>query len=141
MVIEDDLDDQDLLEEAFRTLDYPNPTIFFSNGYDALNYLHQCSAPPALIISDINMPKINGIEILKRINRTPELKKLDIPFVFLTTLSQKEAAASSNSVSGQPFFTKPTTMEGLRNVIRSIMEYRVQRGAPMSCEVTGARLR
>jgi CheY-like chemotaxis protein len=130
MVIEDDPDDQELLEETFRSLDYPNPVIFFSDGHEALNYLHQTDAPPAIIISDINMPKINGIEIRKRINRSPELRKLDIPFVFLTTLSQKGSVGDACSVSDHGFFTKPNSMEDLRNTIKTILEYWVQRHTP-----------
>ena len=121
MIIEDDMDDQELLQETFRSLDYPNPVIFFSNGNDALNYLRQTSAPPALIISDINMPKMNGFEIRKTINKSPDLGKLDIPFVFLTTQLQKSADACS--VSDHRFFTKPNTMVGLRNTIRTILEH------------------
>lgn len=63
MIIEDDTDDQELLEETFSALQYPHPVIFFSNGNDALKYLHETSTPPVLIISDINLPKINGFEI------------------------------------------------------------------------------
>ena len=130
MVIEDDMDDQELLQEAFRSLNYQNPVIFFSNGSDALNYLHQTSSPPALIISDINMPKINGIEIRKRINGSPELGRLDIPFVFLSTLSQKEAIADAGSLHDYCFFTKPYSMTELRRTIKTIVEYWVPRYTP-----------
>jgi CheY-like chemotaxis protein len=126
MIIEDDMDDQELLKETFSNLNYPNPVIFFSNGNDALNYLHQTSAPPAVIISDINMPKMNGLEIRKRICENSELRKLDIPFVFLSTLSESGAVASASCVSDHRFFTKPNTMEGLRNTIKTIAEYWVQ---------------
>jgi CheY-like chemotaxis protein len=123
MIIEDDADDQELLQEAFSTLDYPNTVIFFSNGNDALNYLDQTSVPPVLIISDINMPKINGFELRERINRSQALRKLDIPFVFLSTLSQKEAVANAGSVPDLGFFTKPNSMNDLRNTIKTIVEY------------------
>jgi CheY-like chemotaxis protein len=126
MIIEDDIEDQELLQETFSTLNYPNPIIFFSNGNDALNHLHQTSAPPALIISDINMPRINGFEIRKRIDESPELRKLEIPFVFLSTLSQDAAVADACSVSDHGFFTKPYRMADLRNTIKTIVEYWVQ---------------
>src|SRR5688572_27618047 len=130
MVIEDDMDDQELLEETFSALNYPNPVIFFSNGNDALNYLHQTSTPPVLIISDINMPMINGFEIKERINRSPELQKLDIPFVFLSTLSQEEAVEHAYPVADHCSFTKPNSMEDLRNTIKTIVEHWVQRYTP-----------
>lgn len=130
MIIEDDLDDQELLKEAFSTLDYPNSVIFFSNGNDALNYLDETIVPPVLIISDINMPKINGFELRERINKSHALRKLDIPFVFLSTLSQKEAVVNEGSVPDHGFFTKPNSMKDLRNAIKTIVEYWVQRYTP-----------
>lgn len=130
MIIEDDMDDRELLEETFRVLNYANPVVFFSQGSDALNYLHQASVPPVLIISDINMPKMNGFEIREAINRNHELRKLDIPFVFLTTLSQKDAVANGCSVTEHSFFTKPYRMTDLRNTIKTIVEHWVQRHTP-----------
>ena len=130
MIIEDDMDDQELLKETFRTLDYPNPVIFFSNGTDALKHLHQTSVPPVLIISDINMPKMNGFDVRKSINRSPELRKLDLPFVFLSTLAQKDAVDDACTIPDHSFFTKPNSMEGLRRTIKTIVEYWVQRYTP-----------
>jgi len=130
MIIEDDMDDQELLRETFCGLDYPNPVIFFSDGNEALNYLRQTSAPPVLIISDINMPKINGFEIRRIINTTPELRKLNMPFVFLSTLSQKDAGADAYFATDHGFFTKPYSMADLRNTIKSIVEYWVHRHTP-----------
>lgn len=138
IIIEDDMDDQDLLRETFCGLNYPNPVIFFSDGNDALNYLHQTSTPPALIISDVNMPKMNGFEIRKVINNTPELRKLDIPFVFLTTLWRDDAAANGHSVTDHGFFTKPYSMAELRNTIKLIVEYWVHRYTPALNPVTPA---
>jgi CheY-like chemotaxis protein len=130
IVIEDDMDDQEFITEAFNALNYTNPVIFFSNGNDALDYLHQTSDPPVLILSDINMPKMNGFEVKKRINKSPELRKLDIPFVFLSTLSKKEAVSNAHSLTDHDFFTKPYSMGDLRNTIKDIVEYWVRRYSP-----------
>lgn len=130
MIIEDDMDDRELLEQTFSILNYPYPVIFFSNGNDALNYLHDAISHPVLIISDINMPKMNGFELRERINTSPGLRKLDIPFVFLSTLSQKEATAQANSLPHHSFFTKPYSLADLRNTIETIVGYWIQRHIP-----------
>jgi DNA-binding NtrC family response regulator len=130
IVIEDDRDDQEFLEAAFSILDFPNPIIFFSNGHDALEYLHQTVAPPVLIISDINMPLINGFEVRQRINHSRKLRDLNIPFVFLTTGTQYEAVINAYSIADQGFFTKPNSMEGLRDIIKIIVEYWVHSYRP-----------
>lgn len=60
IVIEDDLDDQEMFAEIFSKLQVANKILFFSNGEDALTYLQQPHIEPFLILSDINLPKLNG---------------------------------------------------------------------------------
>jgi CheY-like chemotaxis protein len=129
MIIEDDMDDQEFLEETFLILDYPNPVIFFSNGNEALEYLLETKTPPVLIISDINMPEISGIEVRERINSNKKLKKLQIPYVFFTT-AQKASVVSECSLSDFDFFTKPNTIAEIQNTIKTIMEYWLERYTP-----------
>ena len=123
MIIEDDRDDQELLEETFSILDYPNPVIFFSNGQEALEYLLEANTPPVLIISDINMPKMNGLETREKIISNNQLQQLQIPFVFLTTAAPKATVLDAFSLSDQGFFVKPNTMHELQNTIKTIVEY------------------
>jgi CheY-like chemotaxis protein len=123
MIIEDDRDDQALLEETFFSLNYPNSVIFFTNGNEALEYLHKASTPPALIISDINMPQVNGFEIKQKINGNMELQKRHIPFVFFTTSSQRDLIVDAYSLSDQGFFSKPNSMAALRDTIKTIVDY------------------
>jgi CheY-like chemotaxis protein len=123
MIIEDDMDDQELLEETFSILNYPNPVIFFKNGHEAIQYLHAAPAPPVLIISDINMPVMDGFEIKEKIMNTRELQQLQIPFVFFTTAAQQTAVTAAYTLSDQGFFTKPNTMDELQQTIKLIVEY------------------
>lgn len=123
MIIEDDRDDQELLEETFSILDYPNPVIFFNNGTDAVEYLLGANTPPVLIISDINMPKMNGFETREIIISNKQLQHLQIPYVFLTTAAPKATVLDAFSLSDQGFFLKPNTMHDLQNTIKTIVEY------------------
>jgi CheY-like chemotaxis protein len=129
MIIEDDSDDQELLQETFSILEYPNPVIFFSNGNEALEYLLDTDTPPILIISDINMPKISGIEVREKINANRKLQRLHIPYVFLTT-AQKSAVAGRCRLTDYDFFTKPNTMLEIQNTIKTIVEYWLGRDTP-----------
>jgi CheY-like chemotaxis protein len=123
IVIEDDLEDQELLEETFSILKYPNQVVFFVNGNDAIEYLHRTSVKPMLILSDINMPVINGLEVRKKILASESLKGLGVPFVFLTTGDNKKAVDDAYSLSCAGFFRKPNSMADLRNMISTIVEY------------------
>jgi CheY-like chemotaxis protein len=123
VVIEDDLDDQLLLEETFKVLNYPNKVMFFSDGYEALAYMESEDVRPFLILSDINMPKINGLELKKRIHNNEALKIRCIPYLFFTTGAQRKAVYDAYSMSAQGFFIKPTNMKNLENTLRKIIEY------------------
>jgi len=129
MIIEDDMDDQEFLEETFSILDYPNPVIYFSDGNEALEYLLETNTPPVLIISDVNMPKISGIEVREKINSNKKLQKLQIPYVFYTT-AQKATVVSASSLYDYGFFTKPNTMREVQNTIKTILEYWLERYTP-----------
>ncbi len=63
IIIEDDEDDQYLLEQVFLKLNYQNKVVFFSDGQDALDYLQTTHELPFLILSDINMPRLDGFQL------------------------------------------------------------------------------
>src|SRR5687768_13355938 len=85
IVIEDDLEDQEMLDETFQFLQYPNKILFFTDGYKALEYIEKTDIQPFLILSDINMPVINGFELKQKIHNNELLKVRCIPYLFFTT--------------------------------------------------------
>lgn len=123
VVIEDDLDDQELLEETFKVLNYPNKIIYFADGEEALDYIQKTDIVPFLILSDINMPRINGFELRKKIHNNEQLQIRCIPYLFFTTGAQRKAVYDAYSMSAQGFFIKPNTTKELENIIRKIVEY------------------
>ena len=123
IVIEDDSDDQMMLAEVFRKLDYKNPVVFFEDGIKALEYLNQSDVAPFLILSDINMPKNNGLELRTKIHTNELLHLKCIPYLFFTTSANKESVVDAYAMSVQGFFVKPNTYEKLESSIKKIMEY------------------
>jgi CheY-like chemotaxis protein len=123
IVIEDDSDDQEILVEIFQKLGYVNKIIYFHDGNDALVYLNQHDVQPFLILSDINMPKVNGFELRNKIFTDQQLQTKCIPYLFFTTSANKKAVVDAYTLSVQGFFVKPTTMKALENTIRKIIEY------------------
>lgn len=123
IVIEDDPDDQEMLKEVFENLDYPNKVIYFSDGTEALNYLIQSNDKPFLIISDINMPKLNGIELRNEIYNNEELRLRCIPYLLLTTAASHRDIIDAYSKSVQGFFVKPTSFGELERMIENIIKY------------------
>ncbi|MCF2502018.1 response regulator [Dyadobacter sp. CY107] len=130
IIIEDDLDDQFLLEEAFGTLKYTNKRIYFPDGLAALEYLHASDTLPFLILSDINLPKLNGFELRAKLNNDASLSLKCIPYLYFTTALSQQAVIEAYSTSAQGFFVKPENFSELQVMISSIMEYWSKCAAP-----------
>ncbi len=123
VVIEDDEDDQSILAEIFTRLAYLNKIVFFKDGNDALDYLNKTDVIPFLILSDINMPRINGFELRSKVHTNEQLSLKCIPYLFFTTSATKQSVVDAYSMSVQGFFVKPDSFEKLESTIRKIMEY------------------
>src|SRR5678816_3938215 len=122
IVIEDDIDDQEILIEIFENLGYKNKIIFFHDGNEALVYLNKSDVQPFLILSDINMPKLNGFELRNLVFTNEQLQTKCIPYLFFTTSANKKSVIDAYTLSVQGFFVKPTSMQSLENTIRKIVE-------------------
>lgn len=123
IVIEDDKEDQELFDEIFQSLKISNKVIFFADGEKALEYLQQPNTEPFLILSDINLPRLNGFEIRKRVFTNTELSKKCIPYIFFTTSASRESVTNAYAFSAQGFFLKPTRFSELEAVLTSIVDY------------------
>jgi CheY-like chemotaxis protein len=132
IVIEDDADDQEILEEVFKKLNYKNEIIFFSDGEEALKFLNRTDISPFLILSDINMPKLDGFALRNKIKTDAALQVKCIPYLFFSTASTQKAVIEAYSLSVQGFFLKQESMSELEKTISVIMEYWKRCVAPNS---------
>ena len=123
IVIEDDVDDREILKDVFKKLACPNEIIYFEDGEKALEYLLSMSIKPFLILSDINMPRLNGMELREKIYNNEQLNLRCIPYLFLTTAAEQPLVIKAYSQSVQGFFVKPSTLIGIEKLISHIMNY------------------
>lgn len=123
IIIEDDKDDQEILAEIFKNLNYENKILFFQDGFKALDYLINATEQPFLILSDINMPMISGFELREKVYQNSDLRLKCIPYLFFTTATSQKALLEAYSMSIQGFFVKPTNFQKLENTMRKIVEY------------------
>ena len=123
IIIEDDIEDQEILVEIFQTLGYANKIVYFSDGHEALEYLNQTDVQPFLILSDINMPKLNGFELRNKVFTNEQLQTKCIPYLFFTTGANKKAVVEAYAMSVQGFFLKPNSIKELELTIKKIVEY------------------
>jgi CheY-like chemotaxis protein len=120
IVIEDDPDDQLMLDVVFKKLAYPNEVIYFFDGQQALDYLDQVETVPFLILSDINMPKLDGFALREKLHNDARLKLKCIPYLFFSSAIDQQAVIDAYSLSVQGFFVKPVTMTILEETISTI---------------------
>ena len=123
IIIEDDTDDQELFEEVFKKLNYSNKIIFFTDGQEALDFLNKTEVVPFLILSDINMPKLDGFELRSKIRMDAQLQIKCIPYLFFSTAASQKHVVDAYSLSVQGFFIKQNSIAGLEKTINVMMEY------------------
>ena len=123
IVIEDDPDDRDILKEIFEKINYPNVVRYFNDGEAALEHLNRTDVIPFLILSDINMPVLDGFALRDKVKVDAKLQVKCIPYLFFTTASDQQVIIDAYSKSVQGFFIKPNSMALLEKTIRVILEY------------------
>lgn len=123
IIVEDDVDDYELILSAFKSIELKNEIVFFQDGEKALNYLLQVSRNPFIILCDINMPGMDGFELIKAINGSEYLKNKTIPFIFLTTSNRISDINKAYKLTAQGYFTKPDNLPALTNDLKAIIEY------------------
>jgi CheY-like chemotaxis protein len=134
IVIEDDEDDQEFLTEIFRKLNYQNEILFFHDGEDALNHINTSKDLPFLILSDINLPKLNGFQLREKLKTDEKLSNKCIPYLFFSTALSQRSVIDAYSQSVQGFFVKQNSMVELEKTIKAIMEYWRRCAAPNDFE-------
>ncbi len=123
LLVEDDLDDQEMIIDLIKGLDINNPILCFENGLEALNYLSAATEQPFLILCDINMPKMGGLELRHRINENEMLKRKSIPFIFLTTTANPSTVKEAYEMSVQGFFEKSKGIIEFKTLLTHVYNY------------------
>jgi CheY-like chemotaxis protein len=124
VVVDDDLDDQEIISSLIREVGATNKILVFSRCPEAYEYLVTTNDSPFLIISDINMPAMNGIEFKLNIDTNPELRQKSIPFIFFSTAANKQMVNEAYSkLILQGFFQKHGNVEEIKNTLRIMMDY------------------
>lgn len=123
IIIEDDEDDRAILQDLFESLEYPNKITFLKDPMDVIPYLSDPAVKPFIIISDINMPKLNGFELREEILENYEIGPKCFPYIFLSTSRTPENVLRAYSCHAQGYFKKEDDFAVFRTVIQNIVEY------------------
>ncbi len=122
LLVEDDSIDAMTVRRAFKDLKILNPLASSANGEEALAYLTDPSnEKPCVILLDLNMPKMNGIEFLKVAKADTHLRK--IPVIVLTTSREESDIVQSFQLSVAGYIVKPVDYKNFVEAIRTIDLY------------------
>ncbi|MBA3665838.1 MAG: response regulator [Bacteroidetes bacterium] len=121
LFIDDDKDEHDLLEIAMKKTGLTNPIVNCFNGQEALNYLTTTKDSVFIVLCDLNMPQMDGLELKRRIEMLPELKTKAIPFVFHSNTSSTAEIKTAYSLNIQGFIPKSVSIEGTVSSLQRIV--------------------
>jgi len=122
LLVDDDRVDVMTTKRALKDINVTNPVYTAGNGEEALELLREGeNEKPGVILLDLNMPKMNGIEFLRVIKNDDSLKR--IPVVVLTTSKEEEDKVESFSLGVAGYMIKPVDYIKFVEVIRAINLY------------------
>ena len=129
LIADDDEEDRMLTRDALEESRLANPIHFVEDGVELLDFLYrrgryadeEASPRPGLILLDINMPRMTGLEALRHIKEDPDLRR--IPTVILTTSRADEDIIRGYDLGVNSFISKPVTFQGLVSMMRMLGTY------------------
>lgn len=123
ILVDDGKFEKSFLDESLNDSNWAIKVEYFSNVKDALEHLRGNADDIFLIISDMNMPEMSGLDFKKVIDNDKFLKLKSIPFIFATTLVTKKQVDEAYKCNVQGYFKKPDTIEEQAEMIEKIVQY------------------
>lgn len=134
LLVEDNTADVELTLRAFRRRKIPNPIAVVRDGEEALDYVYRRGAfamrapVPGLILLDLRLPKVDGLEVLRHLNGHPVYR--NIPVVVLTTSTQDGDVKRSYELGAASYIVKPVEFEKFSEVVERIDLYWILTNTP-----------
>ncbi|GEO11991.1 response regulator [Segetibacter aerophilus] len=123
IIIDADDKSRQFYANVIKTIDVHNEIRFFENGLSALDYLYTTTEKPFIILAEVNLPGMNGLELKETINNDEQLKDKGIPFVFISTDTSAEAIRTAHKLNVQGYFEKPGELAYVEQLMVRIFEY------------------
>jgi CheY-like chemotaxis protein len=129
LLVEDDASDAFLLQRAFTKAQVANPLHMVNSGEDALAYLKgegrfadRREFPfPAIVLLDIKMPRLDGLELLSIIRRDPQLRRLVI--IMLSSSGEQRDVDRAFELNANSYLVKPARLDGMAEILETLKNY------------------
>jgi CheY-like chemotaxis protein len=141
LLVEDNEDDVLFLRRAFKQAGIPNPLQVVPDGRQAIDYLagvapyaSRADYPlPCLVLLDLKLPRVMGLEVLQWVRQQPELEPL--PIIVLTSSPEDKDIQRANRLGANSYLVKPSSADKLLELIKALGAYWLQHNTPPSWEV------
>ena len=129
LLIEDDRDDELLMQMALKDSNIQHELLVIRDGVAALDFLYgtgeyagrDLSVMPSLILLDLKLPKMDGVEVLRHINDHKRIRV--IPIVVLTSSSRDEDMMECYRLGANSYIQKPMNLHDFVDVVRQLGDY------------------
>jgi two-component system response regulator len=118
LLIEDDADDAELTIHALKKHEWASPILHIDDGEKALEFLFGDQKKPSLILLDLKMPRVDGIQILRKLKDDPS--RQNIPVVALISSKEGKNYLESFNVKADAYMVKPVDCEQFSAVLSAI---------------------
>jgi CheY-like chemotaxis protein len=123
VIVEDDPNDAELIVRVFRKHNMVNRIVLLKDGAEALSFFFGSGADeyPKIVLLDLKLPKVNGIEVLQRLKADERTK--DIPVVVLTSSAENQDLRDAYRYGANSYVTKPIRFEEFANAVSELRLY------------------
>lgn len=125
LIAEDDIGHARLIEKNLSRAGLHNPILRFENGQAILDFLFRRGGPPRrhpdtpyLLLLDVRMPQVDGVEVLRQLKQDSELRK--IPVIMLTTTDDPREVERCHSLGCSSYIVKPVDYEKFAEAIKNL---------------------
>jgi CheY-like chemotaxis protein len=126
LLVEDNLMDVDLTFHAFKDNEVANPILVCRDGEEALDYIAAHASPsdglvPCLVLLDLRLPKVDGIDVLKKARSDDVWKQ--VPVIVLTTSRERNDVEAAYRLGVNSYVVKPVDFSRFADVVKAIKNY------------------
>jgi CheY-like chemotaxis protein len=141
MVVEDNDMDLDFCLQAFEEHSISNPVVACRDGDEAIQFIDQHQSQddpqlPLLVLLDLRLPKVDGIEVLRHARKSGVWKK--VPFVVLTTSREDSDIGAAYELGGNSYIVKPVDFVAFAEVVKRLKMYWILTNEPPFGAATGS---
>jgi two-component system, response regulator len=121
LLVEDNPDDEELTLRALQKSNITNPVVVARDGVEALEYLFEKGLRPQVMLLDLKLPKLDGLEVLRRVRENPATKL--VPIVILTSSVEEQDVLRGYDLGANSYIRKPVDFTQFVEAVRQLGLY------------------